>query len=559
MSFSTKSGWLEGFNSLTQLVKTQVTNNHIGIIGDSITAACSSAASGTESNGYLCHALAMSGQAYVFKHEYNFGQGGQTSADVLLRINAPALSYPDTFILAIGTNDRGSANLTAEQTIRNITKIIRQLRSAGKVVIVCTPNPRGESTYPSNRLSGQQLANHLQVRRWILQLKEANVYPVDTWKYLVNPTSSTADAKLTYTSDGLHNLQLGAFYQGKAISEVLNVVKPLVTVLPVSNADIYNSITNISGSITTNPMMFTTPSGGVTAVAASGTYTFTGTHTDGQTITIGSTTYTLKTALSTAPTVANEVLRSSTNSSMVSRLVNAINGGSGSGTNYSVGTVANTQVSAVIATDTSAFTVTALATGTAGNSIATTDTVTNGAWGNATLTGGVTGTAGTTNVLADDWSSTKATGTTAVTLTYSYVTTATGNWTQVVIAGGPTTANAAVDIARQISLHTNMVVGSDYEGVVEFEVDAGASGIESLQLGLYVTDGTISTTLWDCDRYQAPSVLPAVAHSGVRRTPVVKAIANMTDARLRLSCYLPNATSPSATIRFRAMSARMAV
>lgn len=559
MAFNTKAGWVEGLNSITQSVKTLVTNNHIGIIGDSITAACSSDTSGTESNGYLAHALAMSGQAYVFKHEYNFGIGGQTSADVLLRTDAPIASYPNTFILAIGTNDRGSANLTAEQTIYNISKIIKRLRTAGKIVVVCTPNPRGESTYPSNRLSGQQLANHMQVRRWILQLKQANVYSVDTWKYLVDPLSSTADAKLTYTSDGLHNLQLGAFYQGKAIAEVLSVIKPLVSVLPVSNADLYNATTNVSGSITTNPMMLTTPSGGTTAVAASGTYTFTGTHTDGQTITIGSTTYTLKTALSTGPTVANEVLRSSTNSSMVSRLVNAINGGSGLGTNYSTGTVANTQVSAVIATDTSAFTVTALSTGTAGNSIATTDTVTNGAWGAATLAGGVAAAAGNTNVLADGYTSSKATGTTAVTLAYSYVTTATGNWTQVVIAGGPTTAAAAVDIARQISIHTNMVVGSDYEGVVEFEVDVGASGLESLQLGLYVTDGTISTTLWDCDRYTVPSVLPAVAHAGIRRTPPVKAIANMTDARLRLSCYLPNTTSPSATIRFRAMSARQAI
>lgn len=559
MPFNTKSGWIEGVTSLTHSVKTQVTNNHIGIIGDSITAACSSDTSGTESNGYLCHALAQCGQLYVYKHSYNFGIGGQTSADVLLRTKAFCESYPDTFILAIGTNDRGSANMTAEQTIKNITKIIKRLRDAQKIVLVCTPNPRGDSTYPSNRLSGQQLANHMQVRRWILQLKEANVYPVDTWKYLVNPTSATADAKLTYTSDGLHNLQLGAFYQGKAIGEVLSVIKPLVGVLPVSNADLYDATTNVSGSITTNPMMFTTPSGGTTAVAASGTFTFTGTHTDGQTITIGSTTYTLKTALSTAPTVANEILRSSTNSTMVSRIVNAINGGSGSGTNYSVGTVANTQVSAVIATDTSAFTVTALATGTAGNSIATTDTVTNGAWSAATLLGGVTGVAGNTNVLADGYTSTKATGTTAVTLSYSSVTTATGNWTQCVIAGGPTTANAAVDIARQISIHTNMIAGNNYEGVVEFEIDAGATNVESLQLGLYVTDGTISTTLWDCDRYQSPSVLPSVAHSGVRRTPPVTALANMTDARLRLTCYLPNATSPSATIRFRAMSARMVV
>lgn len=104
------------------------------------------------------------------------------------------------------------------------------------------------------------------------------------------------------------------------------------------------------------------------------------------TVTIGSTTYTFKTALSSGPTVANEVLVGASDSDSLDNLVAAVNGAAGVGTTYSTGTVANTLAEAAAgAGDT--VDITALTLGTSGNSVATTATLSAGGFAAATLTG----------------------------------------------------------------------------------------------------------------------------------------------------------------------------
>lgn len=85
---------------------------------------------------------------------------------------------------------------------------------------------------------------------------------------------------------------------------------------------------------------------------------------DGDTVTIGTVTYTFKTAL-TDPAVPNEILVAAP----LPNLVLAINGGAGAGTNYSTGTVAHPDVTAGEVAN-GAFTVTAKVAGAAGNLIA---------------------------------------------------------------------------------------------------------------------------------------------------------------------------------------------
>jgi flagellin len=113
----------------------------------------------------------------------------------------------------------------------------------------------------------------------------------------------------------------------------------------------------------------------------------------GNTVTVGTQTYTFVTALSTTPT-ANEVLVGATEAASLTNLANAVNGGSGSGATYGSPTVANTSASAVATASTVAFT--ALAKGLAGNNIVTTETGTANTFGAADLAGG---TAGSTNDL----------------------------------------------------------------------------------------------------------------------------------------------------------------
>jgi flagellar hook protein FlgE len=132
------------------------------------------------------------------------------------------------------------------------------------------------------------------------------------------------------------------------------------------------------------------------ATPATGTLTATGNATANDTVTIGGTTYTFVTALSTNPIMPNQVLISSASTgaeaATLANLAAAINGGSGKGTDYSDGTVANASVTAT----SSATTLSLLANsaGSTGNSIATTLSLGNSStfgasFGGATLKGGI--------------------------------------------------------------------------------------------------------------------------------------------------------------------------
>lgn len=105
---------------------------------------------------------------------------------------------------------------------------------------------------------------------------------------------------------------------------------------------------------------------------------------DGETVTVGAKTYTFKTALTGA---ANEVLIGASAAASLDNLKSAINATAGAGTTYGTGTEANPNVTATTNTDTEQ-TVEAYRIGTYGNSIATTETCENAAWGAATLESG---------------------------------------------------------------------------------------------------------------------------------------------------------------------------
>jgi len=131
------------------------------------------------------------------------------------------------------------------------------------------------------------------------------------------------------------------------------------------------------------------------ATPATGMLSAAGNATTGDTVTIGGTTYTFVSSLSTDPTVANQVLISSAatgaEAATLANLAAAINGGSGEGTNYSEGTVANASVEAT--SGTTSLSLSAKSAGPAGDSIGTTvgtdNSSTFGAsFGGTTLEGG---------------------------------------------------------------------------------------------------------------------------------------------------------------------------
>ncbi len=123
----------------------------------------------------------------------------------------------------------------------------------------------------------------------------------------------------------------------------------------------------------------------VTNEFATNILTLTGNAADTETVTIGATVYTFLTVLVDAP---YNVLIGADAEESIDNLVAAIMAAAGEGTLYGTGTVAHPDVEAAAgAADT--MDVTALVRGSAGNAIATTDTMgAEGTWTEVTLTGG---------------------------------------------------------------------------------------------------------------------------------------------------------------------------
>lgn len=121
------------------------------------------------------------------------------------------------------------------------------------------------------------------------------------------------------------------------------------------------------------------------AAKATGTLTSTGNFTDSQTVTIGSKVYTFQTTLTN---VDGNVLIGADRTASHANLKAAINLEAGAGTTYALATTIHPTVEATSATATTTV-VRAKSEGTAGNSIATTETQTNAAWGGANLSGGL--------------------------------------------------------------------------------------------------------------------------------------------------------------------------
>lgn len=150
------------------------------------------------------------------------------------------------------------------------------------------------------------------------------------------------------------------------------------------------------------------------------------------------------------------------------------------------------------------------------------------------------------------YTGTNAGGLTGVLRYYREVTTATGRWCRSRVSGAVPTADAAVDLLRQITLQGNLEEGKTYEVVCEYEIEAGAQNVQSLQLGFQAA-GSSTTQLWDSDKYQTPFVISGKAQKGWFRTPPFTAtnVVGLTDFRIRLAAYLSKLGAPVLEVRTR--------
>lgn len=182
----------------------------------------------------------------------------------------------------------------------------------------------------------------------------------------------------------LSEVKLNRHYQGRpgiASLRVASAVKAHETV--TIGTRIYEA--SIDGTVTLPSNKLVDVSASSALAAATGTLTSDATNvTDGDTVTIGTQVYRLKSAIAQI----NDVLIGASADATLLNLIHAINGTGTPGTDYFLNTLPNASVTAASSVTSHAFVITAKVKGTAANAVATTETSSHLSFGGATLSGG---------------------------------------------------------------------------------------------------------------------------------------------------------------------------
>ncbi|QHZ60014.1 hypothetical protein PJKIFABJ_00078 [Pseudomonas phage PE09] len=218
---------------------------NVAIYGDSRTANCSSGSLPnkiTENYGYASWLGQYSEGRIFFEPAFNFGVGGNTSAQWAARVATVIASPADVVVCLISTNDR-TADFTLAQTQQNIEGAVMKLKEAGKIVVFVNETPRGGA----NALTAPRQAIHEQVRAWINSyLPKLGVRVVDVWDKMTDTAAVTVD--------GLHFNPVGARIVGEALAkEIQDLFNSPVPLPRVTSA--YDSATNPFGQINTNALL----------------------------------------------------------------------------------------------------------------------------------------------------------------------------------------------------------------------------------------------------------------------------------------------------------------
>jgi hypothetical protein len=169
--------------------------------------------------------------------------------------------------------------------------------------------------------------------------------------------------------------------------QVVNATEFATTVIGTGTPVTAHALQLPAGAIITGGDLIVVTPFNTEGVRSHGTLTVASTYTvsDAETVTIGAQVYTFKTALSTGPAVAYEVLIGASDDTALTNLDKAINLTGTAGTDYGVGTLINAKVSAAHVGGTHVLTVTSLVATAANDAVATTETMALGSWGAATL------------------------------------------------------------------------------------------------------------------------------------------------------------------------------
>lgn len=231
----------------------------IAFAGDSITAITPySTASALGNHPYAPSSwlLPMLGQRARTDPTLIFGVSGDTSTQLLARIDAVCNSVADIVVILIGTNDINNASgttlLSRFTTYKsNMLTMIDRLIAAGKTVIIQPPLPRNVATAENRNIL-------IQMRNWTNSLAwigKRNLFIADASVDYGDPLSTTYAPRSGYDYDGLHPQARGAYEISKSLYRVLDKILPPFSQQLFSVADVYEATYNPTGNLLTNGIL----------------------------------------------------------------------------------------------------------------------------------------------------------------------------------------------------------------------------------------------------------------------------------------------------------------
>ena len=231
------------------------------IFGDSITAQNRADTAGFLNNsdrGYFTWANAYLGQRLNLVK--NAGVGGQTTAQMLARIDDDVLSQAAGYVFVLGGYNDIVNGIAWQNTISNLETIYNRISSYGSSVIAMAIQPSATFNTAARR---DAVANiNLWIRNYAI--KTSGIIFVDTYTPLLDPVNTSGGAITALQIDTIHPSTSGAQRLGKQIFNRLDKLLPVVEIQS-SIADIA-SPTNPYGNMILNPVM-----GGTSGLLQAGT------------------------------------------------------------------------------------------------------------------------------------------------------------------------------------------------------------------------------------------------------------------------------------------------
>ncbi|HYU46610.1 MAG TPA: flagellin [Terriglobales bacterium] len=309
---------------------------------------------------------------------------GGSDAQALLNLKAAVNAAPGGAGTAYGIGTVANDNVTAGTVTGTTLAFSANVNGTGGNAITSTTSGSGHISFTAGSLAGGTAGSTVTVG--------GKTY---TFVTALSTTATANEVVASSEATGLTNLKAavngaagaGSTYSSNTTANTLvtaGAVTGTTLVFAASTAGANgNFLATASSAGSWATLDFT--GGADTGVAPSAAA--------GDTVTVGSQTYSFVSNLNTAPTANQiQVLAGSTNAASLTNLANAINGGSGAGVTYAYGSsaTANTSARATASTDSIAFT--ALSPGVDGNSINTSASGSGAnTFGAANLAGGTAG------------------------------------------------------------------------------------------------------------------------------------------------------------------------